>query len=476
MLIGVKYSVIEFMMNWSLPLSLSLGAVLFAFSLSSCQSPEKGAVKELTNEGYALNEDSFRKALGAGDLPALKKFKIANYDLSTLDSQGRSALHIAAAAGQDELVKWLLGEGLAIDLPDQDLRTPLMIAALADQPSAVRELLRQGADPMLRDKSEYRALLLAAKEGALLAIPELAYSSREDLDNALFIAAINGNAEMVESLCSYGASVFARMDDGRTPLMLAAQEGHLSAIEALTRNGANRYAIGPEGLTAAELAEAEEHGEVVSFLNQAPKADEMSFSTMEDELHASVAEEIPSKGAPQKKQRITDQVLKVAVKPTSQANPSQKALRMTGYHEKALPLIIEKVEGSKAVVKLLYGQRKRVSVAAGETLPQTQLRVKALRKRSSYSKENQEKPGDLSIVEVEDLSNGVVREFQVNKTVSAHEPYAILEGESPMVAKLGDRFKGADGNQYIVVDIRPNQVVIENQETGEPVTLNRRAY
>jgi hypothetical protein len=42
------------------------------------------------------------------------------------------------------------------------------------------------------------------------------------------------------------------------------------------------------------------------------------------------------------------------------------------------------------------------------------------------------------------------------------------------VARAGQEFRGADGVDYVVVDVRPNQMVIENRGTGEVITAPLR--
>jgi ankyrin repeat protein len=81
---------------------------------------------------------------------------------------GWTALHYAAAAGDDAIARQLLERGAAIDAPSPPASgkfTPLMMAAREGHDRTVQLLLRAGADPALRNSEGLTAQQIAARAG-----------------------------------------------------------------------------------------------------------------------------------------------------------------------------------------------------------------------------------------------------------------------------------------------------------------------
>jgi ankyrin repeat protein len=79
---------------------------------------------------------------------------------------GWTALHYAAAAGDDAIARQLLEHGAAIDAPSPPASgkfTPLMMAAREGHDRTVQLLLRAGADPALRNSEGLTAQQIAAR-------------------------------------------------------------------------------------------------------------------------------------------------------------------------------------------------------------------------------------------------------------------------------------------------------------------------
>ncbi|RXZ38921.1 ankyrin repeat domain-containing protein [Oxalobacteraceae bacterium CAVE-383] len=75
-----------------------------------------------------------------------------------VNNQGWTALHYAAAIGNDEIVRMLLEESAYIDAESPNSTTPLMMAAGSGRVTTVKLLLDEGADPTLKNNVGMTAL------------------------------------------------------------------------------------------------------------------------------------------------------------------------------------------------------------------------------------------------------------------------------------------------------------------------------
>jgi ankyrin repeat protein len=450
---------------------LACGLTLLVGILSSgCGDSEKSAAGDLAEAGYSLTHEEFFRAAQTNDVEALRKFTRAGFDLNLVDARGMGALHHAAAMGMVEAAAWLLDNKAAIERPAADGRTPLMVAAHAGQAKMVAYLLRQGANPALRDSAGFKPIMLAVAAGHAPAVEALAARSREDLDAALLLAAALGRTEVVDVLTRYGASVYARMDDGRTVLMLAAENGHAATAALLVELGANRFSLGPNEQTAAQLAAAAGHQDLAAALKAAPVADDLSLPDLGGDPAHLAAMALPNTPAAAPGTVVSLDGARLAAGPDV-AN----TLTMRGYRETPLPLAFEKVTGTRARLRLLFGDQPAVDLAAGESIPNTQLRVLRVERKFDHSKLNEGQPVDVSLVEIEDPASGTRRTLIANHEAAAHDPFAVLQ-ELPdgrmLVARQGQQFTTSDGASWSVVDVRPTQIVIERADrSGAPITL-----
>jgi ankyrin repeat protein len=94
-------------------------------------------------------------AAAAGDLAALKVFlgkeRSLLQKLSPKADQ-QLALHVAAAFGRKEIVKYLLDNNVVKEEEDQKERTALYIAVMQDNTAIAKMLLQNGANPNISPK------------------------------------------------------------------------------------------------------------------------------------------------------------------------------------------------------------------------------------------------------------------------------------------------------------------------------------
>ena len=259
-----------------------LGICAFVVCLTQCRKKSNPVESEVREAGYEMSLDGWFNAVRNNDTAVLGKMVEGGFDPKTTGPEGKSGLHVAAASGSADAGEYLLNRGLSVDAKESGGKTPLMEAVLADRSEMVNWLLRQGADPKLKDNDGFMALMLAATEGKAASVEELAPYHRDDLDSAFLLAALVGKAEVIDVLTNYGASVYARMEDGRTTLMLAAQNGHREAAALLIDIGASRFSTTEGGDTAKSLAVSAGHYEIAELIESGFTGDNLAFETDEE--------------------------------------------------------------------------------------------------------------------------------------------------------------------------------------------------
>ncbi|KAM0703343.1 hypothetical protein Q7P35_009281 [Cladosporium inversicolor] len=178
--------------------------------------------------------------------------------------EGLTPLHLAARAGNTDLVKMILDVCANADPRSRDDDfSPLHLACVTDQDTIVKMLLDRGADPQARTTQEMTPLHIAASQGSLSTV-ELLFSHNKDpgVDllcvgdwSPLHLASSGGrqpalllvhawqfykrdlaredHAGVVRYLLSRGASVNRASRSSKTALHLAAASGLTGVVRAL---------------------------------------------------------------------------------------------------------------------------------------------------------------------------------------------------------------------------------------------------
>ena len=489
------------------------GAAL-AISLAgffSCRKPADAVKSDLSEAGYQLTTADWFRATRANDLAALKKFVAAGFAPDTRDETGDTALHAAAFAGAKDSADFLLDRGLGIDLRGASDRSPLMAAIAGDRTAMVRWLLRQGADPAIKDKDGFLPLMFAVREGKSGAVEELAPYNRENLDSAVLLAALLGRTDVIDVLTNYGASVYARMEDGRSPLMIAAENGHAESVKLLLDIGASRLATDAAGHTAADLATAAGHPEIAVLIHREPLPEELALespaevtrsleafvdgASTDSELSAAVDESRStatrtsrSPARPIQGETLSAAATAASTPPEKPASSHPKAVASDGplrlpplvmrhYREREVPIQVRSVTGETATLNIIGAGTREVKVHPGEKVPGSNLVVVRVQRRMENSKVTLGKPAEISVVEVRDSNTGITREWISGVPSNAHDPVALIEDAATgqrYTATPGQRFKSADGTEFIISDVRPNQIVIQGAAGGAVQTIPLR--
>lgn len=152
-------------------------------------------------------------------------------------------------------------------------------------------------------------------------------------------------------------------------------------------------------------------------------------------------------------------------------------LVMRHFREKDVPLSVKTVQGDVATMRLAGTVTREVKVRAGNRIPGSSLVVVRVRRRMEESKVNPGGTAEISVVEVRDESTGTTREWIAGVPSKAHDPVALVEDSATgkrYLASPGQRFKGGDGTEYLISDVRPNQIVIQETASGAVQTIPLR--
>eukprot|EP00736_Rhodelphis_marinus_P007264 Rmarinus@m.16759 len=153
--------------------------------------------------------------------------------------EGNTALHLAAANGQDKVIPFLLKLDAPVNALNDRSETPLYLACANGHKDAVKSLLENGASPNKETMSGY--------------VP-------------IHAAAAGGHTEVLKELWLVNASLKALTPNEETPLHLAAEGGYLDAVQFMCQHSANPRATTLMGHTALCTAVYMRHAAVVKYL------------------------------------------------------------------------------------------------------------------------------------------------------------------------------------------------------------------
>lgn len=188
----------------------------------------------------AWSQEAF-DALRRGDLAAVRSMVEKSPQLAgERNAGGSTLLHLAAANGDAELVRYLVEKGAGLELRNARQKTPLHLAAMNDRTDAVAALLQKGAAIEARDDYQRTALVLCARERGQAATGRVLIEAGADVnsvdkfgENALGLAAWRGKQEFVDLLLEKGARLPEAEANRRQLLMEAVSHGLTGLFQRL---------------------------------------------------------------------------------------------------------------------------------------------------------------------------------------------------------------------------------------------------
>jgi len=175
------------------------------------QGGEFGVSQQIANTIFPVLSCS---AAARGDIEAIERMVSSQFSIDTGDYDGRTALHLASAEGQLDVVDFLIAKGANVDVVDRWGVGPLQDAIENKHDHIIERLVEAGA--RVNPAAVISQLCQAASDGAL---------------------------RYVQRLIKGGGDITLGDYDGRTPLHLAAAGNHVEVAKYLIEQGADVNAV-----------------------------------------------------------------------------------------------------------------------------------------------------------------------------------------------------------------------------------------
>ncbi|CAL1532320.1 unnamed protein product, partial [Lymnaea stagnalis] len=193
-----------------------------------------------------------------------------------LDDEENTAIQVAAANGNEQVVRLLIMRGAGLDKSNIFGWTPLLQASRYGHTNIVALLHQHQADIHTKTRYGTSAMMLAAKGGHLQTLKFL-IESGVDMNGVgdgceftpLLVAAQHGHDAVLRVLLDRGCDVnFYTPSTGLTPLMTAALNGHMTTAQIIIERGGDPNMTNVCDKTALEIATMRDKREVRGYLDR----------------------------------------------------------------------------------------------------------------------------------------------------------------------------------------------------------------
>lgn len=269
-------------------------------------------------------------ACGQGNLAAVEQlFKDnATLDVNATNFDGDTAMHVAAATGNVDIIKFLQQKGGSFSAQTSNRDTPLHYAAMNGNLPVILYLKEQGIDLNCKNELGETPLHAAVRynhievaESLILAQADInAQDERQGWtplhvacqrrlipmalmllhlgcqpivrdamnETALHVACRENLLLVVQTICSYGCDVDLENNAGMTPLLLASRFSSSELVRCLLLAGADIDRCNRDGAKAADIALGNGRPDIADLLNR------LSASIMKDNREACISQLLPT--------------------------------------------------------------------------------------------------------------------------------------------------------------------------------------
>ncbi|XP_037089093.1 L-asparaginase-like [Pollicipes pollicipes] len=193
-------------------------------------------------------------AAECGSIERIDALRNFGADVSSMDYDRRTPLHVAASEGNTAVLRHLLLHGASVHIRDRSGATPLHSAVQFQRLDCIRILVDCGAHLVMAPAHLGEQLCSAAATGrvTMLEAYRLAQTDLGQPDatgrTALHVAALSGNADICRLLLAYGVSPAAKDMLGFTPAAYARMAGNHDLQRELDQSGVSLQANGRDAL------------------------------------------------------------------------------------------------------------------------------------------------------------------------------------------------------------------------------------
>jgi uncharacterized protein len=194
--------------------SYTLFLISLLFSCLSSPEPVKETVQP--------RNKSLHELVISGDENRIKEIFKVDANIDELDSNGRTALHIATASKNNQIARLLLIQGADTNIQDKEGNTPLHLAINTENLEIIPDIISRGASIFIKDELGRTPFKLSSVKGLAYTKALISDSSIRSLDNngksILHFAAEEGEFEIIEYLVSRNIDVNIRDNKNLLPI------------------------------------------------------------------------------------------------------------------------------------------------------------------------------------------------------------------------------------------------------------------
>ncbi|RMB89846.1 hypothetical protein DUI87_33861 [Hirundo rustica rustica] len=264
------------------------------------------AAASFASQDWTKNDEKLLQAVDYNDAGRVTSLLLRKGLVPTkLDSEGKSAFHLAATRGNVDCLEAMLAHGVDAMTKDSSGYTALHLASKHGHPQCVSKLLQASCPVDVADGSGRTALHLAAASGCISCSEILCdfkaplNSKDKDGSTPLILAAKMSHPELCRYLLHRGAAVNCRDLQGRTALMLACESGSVDTVEVLVSAGARVAVVDATGHDAAHYGLATGNVLIQHLLQEA--AQRRSWASEEESTEQTSQTSSPSQSSVREK-------------------------------------------------------------------------------------------------------------------------------------------------------------------------------